>query len=169
MDKNSSEKKSKWKVFLDTLQALDDDTLTTFGVIIVVIIILIISKFISVDSTDSIDLNFIIRFTYAAILLLLGGCAIAAVIFVGIKIIEATVDMIEIYKSVKSKNEIMEEAEKNNTIMAPVACKILKAYVTADSGIKKGQVLFIIEQSKMEMELVAPVDGTILSVFATVG
>lgn len=102
-------------------------------------------------------------------MLLLGGVAIAAAVFIGIKITEAIIDVIETYRSIKSENEIMEEATGNNTIMAPAPCKILKAYVTAGTKVKKGQVLFVIEQQKMEMELVAPVDGTILTVSATDG
>ena len=168
MDKNNSDKKSNWKVLTETLKALDDSTLLTFLLIIAVIIILFISRFIPVGSTDSIVLNFLIRLLCAAVVVLLGGVAIAAVVFIGIKITETIIDVIDTYKSVKSENEIMEESEKN-MIMAPAPCKVLKAYVTAGTKVKKNQVLFVIEQQKMEMELVAPVDGTILTVSATDG
>ena len=54
-------------------------------------------------------------------------------------------------------------------VKAPMPGNILDVKVKAGDAVKKGQVLINLEAMKMENEIMAPVDGTIVSVNATKG
>ena len=54
-------------------------------------------------------------------------------------------------------------------VKAPMPGNILDVKVKAGDAVKKGQVLMILEAMKMENEIMAPADGTVVSVNATKG
>ncbi len=55
------------------------------------------------------------------------------------------------------------------TIAAPLPGKVVKIAVKQGDAVKTGDILVIIEAMKMENEIVAPHDGTVAQVVATVG
>jgi biotin carboxyl carrier protein len=54
-------------------------------------------------------------------------------------------------------------------IKAPMPGLILNCKVTPGSKVKKGDVLFILEAMKMENEIVASIDGTVVQIHAVKG
>ena len=54
-------------------------------------------------------------------------------------------------------------------VESPMPGKILKTPVNAGAAVKKGDVIIILEAMKMENEIVAPQDGTLVSVNVAVG
>ena len=54
-------------------------------------------------------------------------------------------------------------------VTSPMPGTILSVNVAAGDSVKRGQVLMILEAMKMEIEVSAPVDGTVKAVAATVG
>ena len=52
---------------------------------------------------------------------------------------------------------------------SPMPGKILAVKANVGDSVKKGQVILILEAMKMENEVVAPEDGTIVSIDVTVG
>jgi len=60
-------------------------------------------------------------------------------------------------------------AAAGETIAAPLPGKVVKIAVKQGDAVKTGDILVIIEAMKMENEIVAPHDGTVAQVVATVG
>ena len=56
-----------------------------------------------------------------------------------------------------------------NAVKAPMPGNILKVNVKVGSSFKKGDVLCVLEAMKMENEIMAPQDGTVVSVEVTAG
>ena len=54
-------------------------------------------------------------------------------------------------------------------IKAPMPGLILNCKVSSGSKVKKGDVLFILEAMKMENEIVASIDGTVVQILAAKG
>lgn len=55
------------------------------------------------------------------------------------------------------------------TVSAPMPGKILGVKASVGQAVKKGEVLLILEAMKMENEIVAPEDGTVVSINVAVG
>ena len=54
-------------------------------------------------------------------------------------------------------------------VTAPMPGKILKIVAKEGQTVKKGQVLIVLEAMKMENEIVAPQDGTVVSINVSAG
>ena len=60
-------------------------------------------------------------------------------------------------------------AQGSVKVEAPMPGKIRKTPVNAGAAVKKGDVILVLEAMKMENEIVAPQDGTLVSVNVAVG
>ena len=60
-------------------------------------------------------------------------------------------------------------ASGGHVVVSPMPGSILNVMVKPGDVVKKNQVVLVLEAMKMENEIVAPADGTILSVNATRG
>ena len=54
--------------------------------------------------------------------------------------------------------------EKEKTVYAPMPAKVVKIICRAGEGVKKGDLLMIIEAMKMENEILSPIDGVVKEV-----
>ena len=55
------------------------------------------------------------------------------------------------------------------TVKAPMPGTILKVNVTAGQSVKAGDIMFILEAMKMENEIAAPKDGTVVQIATSKG
>lgn len=60
-------------------------------------------------------------------------------------------------------------ATGGDAIMSPMPGNIIDIRVKAGDVVKKNQVILVLEAMKMENEIVAPADGTVLSITASKG
>jgi len=70
-------------------------------------------------------------------------------------------------KSKKEKQKKKTSSDKELTSF--LTGKVIKVLVSSGSNVKKGDVLFIVESCKMEMEILSPVDGLIQEVYVSEG
>jgi len=54
-------------------------------------------------------------------------------------------------------------------VVAPMPGVIIAAPAQADRGVRRGDLLFVVEAMKMELRVTAPADGTVKRVLARVG
>jgi len=62
-----------------------------------------------------------------------------------------------------------EAAPGASTVCAPMPGKILAIQVKSGDGVKRGDVLLILEAMKMQNEIMAPADGKVADIRVTVG
>ena len=119
-------------------------------------------------------INFVISIVLAGVVVL----AILLCIWIGSLIIEGITwvveDFQEAYHWAKEHDEkcsaIKEKVAKEmNTFFSPLTGKILKVNVYPGKVVKKGDILFVVEQNKMETEVPVPRDGVISEVLAAQG
>lgn len=66
-------------------------------------------------------------------------------------------------------SEAQSSAADGTKVSSPMPGTILKINVKPGDGVKKGDVLLLLEAMKMENEIMAPCDGTIVSVATVTG
>ncbi|WP_456318960.1 biotin/lipoyl-containing protein [Anaeromicropila herbilytica] len=82
-------------------------------------------------------------------------------------IINSSID--EDKKEENFKNHEMSNMTGKLVVSAPMPGKILEVKAKINQTVKRGDVLFILEAMKMENEIVAPEDGTIVSIVISAG